>query len=104
MGDDGNNGDNAANKFPFTVAALNRLACQAGADRVYAYDARTPALAFCRTAGGHRSFYLCRRVGGRYERVRLGGFPELSIEQARNRAAELNGDIARGVDPRESRR
>lgn len=91
-------------RINFTKAALEKTGCPAGQDREYIYDLRTPALAFCTTATGHRSFYLYKRVKGRPQRIRLGGFPELSIEQARIQAAKVNGDIAGGADPQQVKR
>src|SRR5829696_1805657 len=91
-------------RMNFTAASLAKVQVPEGADRVYVYDARTPALAYCVTSTGHRSFYLYRRVDGRPQRIRIGGHPELTIEQARDKAAEYNGDIARGIDPLEQRR
>ena len=68
------------------------------------YDTVTPGLMLLITANDARSFYLYRRVEGRPERIRIGRAVDLSIEQARQEAAKLNGDIARGVNPAERRR
>ena len=95
---------NTSNKFTFTVTALKAVTCPPGSDRVYVYDAKTPALAFCVTSKGRRSFYFYRWLNGRPERSRVGGFPDITIEQARNRVEELNGDVARGLDPQQARR
>jgi len=85
-------------RIRFTKAALERLPIPA-TGRVYTYDAATPSLAVCVTATGHRAFYLYKRVGGRPERIHIGKFPDLTVEQARKKADELKGDIARGVNP-----
>jgi integrase len=45
-----------------------------------------------------------RKVEGRTEFIRLGAYPDLTIEQARNRAQAVNGEIARGINPAEQRR
>lgn len=90
-------------KFAFTVALLNSLKSPA-AGRTWVYDTKAPGLAFMVTDKGARAFYLYRRVQGRPERIRIGGFPDLSIEQARKLAAKLNADIAQGQDPQAERR
>lgn len=36
--------------------------------------------------------------------MRIGGYPELSIEQARKQASIINAEIAQGVDPQAARR
>jgi integrase len=93
-----------ANKINFTKHALDAFTCDAEQDRSYAYDLKTPGLAFCCTAAGHRSFYLYRRVAGRPHRIRLGGYPEITIEQARIQAARMNGEIASGGNPQLAKR
>jgi integrase len=56
------------------------------------------------TSTGAKSFYVVRKVEGRTEFIRLGAYPDLTIEQARNRAQAVNGEIARGINPAEVRR
>jgi integrase len=53
---------------------------------------------------GAKTFYLYRKVHGKPERIKIGPYPDLSIEQARKRAAELNGRIAQGDNPAEAKR
>ena len=53
---------------------------------------------------GRKNFVLYRKVAGRPERITIGLYPDLSIEQARDKAEELNGAIARGENPGEKRR
>jgi integrase len=92
-------------KLNFTVKSLAKLTCPAGADRVYHFDTKTPGLAVCITAAGSRTFYVYRRVkGGRPVRYRLGKCEDLSIEQARDMAAERAVDYVRGIDPMAAKR
>lgn len=93
-----------ARKIRFTVATLELLNPPAGKDRVWAYDEKTPGLAFMATNAGSKAFYLYKKINGRPKRIRIGGFPEISIEQARGMAAKLNGEIAGGADPHEDRK
>ena len=92
-----------ARKINFTKASLSRLR-PPDDDRYWTYDSKTPSLALMVTKTGAKAFYLYRRVNGRPQRIRLGGFPELTVEQARKEAAKINGDIARGTDPQERKR
>ena len=55
------------------------------------------------TAKGARSFYLYKRIEGRPERVYLGRFPDMSIENARKSCAETKGKIAAGRNPQRER-
>jgi integrase len=91
-------------RFNFTVNSLSAVTCEPsgrddGDGRVYVYDTRVPGLAFCVTEGGVRNFYFCRRVGGRYQRMKLGTPAEWTVERARHRAGEINSAIARGENP-----
>jgi integrase len=47
---------------------------------------------------------VVRKVEGKTEFIRLGAYPDLTIEQARKKAAEINGEIAKGINPAELRR
>ena len=49
------------------------------------------------------TFALYRKIQGRPERITIGRFPEITVEQARNRVRELVGDIARGANPARER-
>lgn len=91
-------------RINFTKEAIARLSCPAGKDRTYFYDRRTPGLTVCVTSAGGKTYYLYKRVGVKPERIRLGGFDEIALEQARKLAQKVNGQIADGVDPMEQRR
>jgi integrase len=91
-------------KVNFTKAVLDAATCPPGRDRVYLYDAKTPGLAFLITDKGSRTFYLYRRIDNRPERLKLGKYPGLTIEQARTNAAIENGKIAQGRNPQQERR
>jgi len=90
-------------RIRFTKAAIERLAVPS-TGRAYTYDAATPGLTVCVTATGHRAFYLYKRVGGRPERIHIGPYPDLTVEQARRKTDELKGEIARGVNPADRKR
>ena len=57
------------------------------------------------TPNGAKSFCVFRRTrGGRPERVTLGSYPEMTIDQARRQAALINAAIAEGSNPAEVKR
>lgn len=74
------------------------------ADRQYHYDGKTPGFAVCVTRSGAKSFYVIRKFNGKPERYRLGGYPELSVEHARNAATLANADYANGKSPQAEKR
>jgi hypothetical protein len=52
-----------------------------------------------------KTFSVYRRIkGGSPERVTLGRYPEMSIEQARRKSAEVNAAIEFGANPAEVKR
>jgi integrase len=87
-------------EFNFTKSALEALQPGAGKDRYR--DSKTRGLILVVRAGGSKVFYLYRNVGGKPLEMKIGPFPDLSVENARNMAAELNTTIAKNEDPRKS--
>jgi hypothetical protein len=67
------------------------------AGRSYVRDSKTPGLVLCTTAVGSKSFYWYRRTDKGPERVKLGDWPELTVEQARTAADKKNGIKADGL-------
>ena len=92
-----------AKKLNFTMAALSRIR-PPSEGRLYLYDAKTSGLAFCITAAGSTTFYWVKKVARRTERLRLGGFPELSVDVVRDLATKHNAAIADGKNPADSKR
>ncbi|GAB0057356.1 Tyrosine recombinase XerC [Candidatus Magnetaquicoccaceae bacterium FCR-1] len=56
------------------------------------------------TPNGTKTFSWCRRTNGTLERVTIGRWPELSIDEARRIATHLNASTADGENPAEQRR
>ncbi|WP_312531148.1 phage integrase central domain-containing protein [Paracoccus sp. (in: a-proteobacteria)] len=56
------------------------------------------------TPNGGRTWLLRVAVGGRRREIGLGGFPDVTLAQARDRAREAKDQIRRGIDPVEERR
>ncbi len=91
-------------KIKLTKTAVQALPQAPKGKRVFHYDTVTPGLAVQVTASGAKTFYLYRKVQGKPERVRLGAFPAMTVEQARRRATETLGTIAKGRSPRAEKR
>jgi integrase len=91
-------------KINFTKAALDALQHPSTAKRTYYYDIKTRGLGISITSTGAKSFIVYRWVNGKPERITLGRYPDLSIEQARRKAAEVNATIAKGENPNDKRR
>jgi integrase len=94
----------ATEKFNFTKRALEARPAPKGDQPLYYHDSVARGLSLCVTPKGRKTFFLYRKIEGRPERVRIGPFPDLTIEQARGRASALNSDIAKGLNPARDRR
>lgn len=70
----------------------------------YYWDTRTRGLFLLVTSNGFKTFYVRRKLKGKSERLLVGRFPDLSIEQARAKAAEFHSMLATGKNLAEARR
>ena len=91
-----------ADRFRFTKKSLEALKSPAEGERLYCHDEGARGLCLAVTPAGSKSFYLYRKVAGEPVRIRIGPYPDLSIENARDKAGEMNTLIAQGKDPREA--
>jgi integrase len=89
-----------SSKFNFTQRALDALPSSPAGKRAYHYDDKTPGLGIAVTDTGTKSFIHYRWIKGRGpERITLGRYPGMTVEQARKEAAKINGQIAHGKNP-----
>ena len=94
-----------ATRINFTKAAINTLPVPNLGKRNTYLDSKTAGLQLRITANGIVTFSVYRRTkGGGPERITLGRFPDVTIEQARRKAAEINSDIANDLNPGEVKR
>ncbi len=94
----------ATKQLRFSKRVIEAFKPPIGADREWIRDSGSPGLWLAVFATGARVFYRYSKVGGRPERIRIGRFPELSVEQARRENLRLAGRIAAGANPNEERR
>ena len=90
-------------KVALTKARIDALPAPEKGRR-YFYDAKTPGLCVCVTATGARTFYLYRWLNGSPQRLRIGRYPDLSVEQARAEAQKLTGLMAQSINPQDAKR
>lgn len=89
----------------FTKDYLNALPLPAPGTRAVYHDAKTTGLQIRVTATGAKTFCVYRRIkGGQPERVTLERYPEMSIQQARRKAADINAAIEGGANPAKVKR
>ena len=93
-----------AKRFNFTKKTLDQLSSPENGQRAYHYDTNVRGLAMAVSPAGRKTFILYRKIAGRPERITIGLYPDLSIEQARGKASELNAVIAQGENPAAQKR
>jgi len=91
-------------KFNFTKAAIETLPIPKAGKRDDYQDIKTTGLQLRVTSNGTKTLSVLRRIKGILERITLGRYPDLTIEQARRKAATINSDIANDVNPGEVKR
>ena len=79
-------------KRNFTKKDLDALA--PAAKRYTVYDDRVSGLGLLVQPTGHKAFFWFRKVHGQPTWRTIGDFPDISIEQARSRASEMNTSTA----------
>ena len=63
------------------------------------FDSKVRGLGIRVSPGGTRSFILLYRLGRRNRRLTLGAYGIVSLAEARRRAMEALGQVAKGIDP-----
>ena len=91
-------------KEHFTKTYLEGLPPAPPGKRTWVYDAKVPGLAVQITATNTKSFYFYRWIDGHPEKLRLGAFPAMTVEQARQSATKALGEVALGNNPADTRR
>lgn len=90
-------------KVNFTKQFLTK--CQVPTKgRTYFHDTQEKGLSAYITSNGVITFFVRKRVSGKDERIHLGHFPELSVENARKQALVVKADVAKGIDPNEEKK
>ncbi len=92
-----------AEQFTFTQAAVGKLPLP-GKGRVYYRDGKMPGLVVCVSTTGCKTFQVVRWMDGRAARLKIGRFPQVTVEAARKIAQSMAGDLARGQNPADQRR
>ncbi|EER22573.1 tyrosine-type recombinase/integrase [Rickettsia endosymbiont of Ixodes scapularis] len=82
----------------FTKDSLHKIEPPKEKRDVYK-DSKEAGLILIVSYGGSKIFYLGKMIQKEYCRIKIGRFPDLSIVDARAKAAELKSQIARGINP-----
>lgn len=93
-----------SNKINFTKATIFGLPLPEKNKIHYYYDSQLKGLGVMVFNSGTRTFFLYKRINGRPDKIKLGRFPEITIEQARKSAYSLINDISTGINPKEQKK
>jgi integrase len=94
-----------AARINFTVAALKAIPPASPGKRVTYHDVREPGLQLRVGPTGKKQFSVFKRTkNGGPERITIGAFPDVTIEQARAKALQVRNAIAQELNPADSLR
>ncbi len=91
------------NKINFTKATILSLPLPEKGKIAYYYDTQVNGLGIMIFNSGTKTFFLYKRVNGRPDKIKIGRFPEITVEQARRAAYTMINDITLGVNPKEEK-
>lgn len=91
-------------KLHFTKEGIERLSLPEPGRRVDYQDTNTPGLQLRVTSRNVKTFSYLRRLNGTLERITLGRFPGLTLEQAKRKVTLIAADIATGENPAKVKR
>lgn len=82
-----------------TKKLISELPVPTAGKRAEYYDSQVKGLMVRVTDNGARSFYVRRKKDGVSQRIKIGPFPEISLEEARQKALELCSALLKGENP-----
>ena len=86
------------NRIKFTKRKIESLPLPEK-DAVVYHDTETAGFKLRLSKAGIYTFFINRKIKGKAERIKLGNFPAMTVEQARTEAGVINGLIAKGINP-----
>lgn len=89
-----------SNKFNFTEASIKALPPASNGRATY-YDTKIPGLVLRVTPNGIKTFSFMKwvKATGSPQRITIGKYPHIDVEEARKQAFELNSQVAQGKNP-----
>jgi integrase len=91
-------------QIKFTKTTLAALQLPLAGKRLTVYDTGISKLALRVTSAGAKTFYVVKRAGTKMAWLKLGTFPEMTVERARDEAQKVLGEFASGNNPGDVRR
>jgi integrase len=88
----------------FTKTNVSALLAPEAGKRLTIYDTDIPKLAIRVTHTGTKTFYVIKRAGVDMAWLKLGSFPDMTVEMARTEAQKVLGSFSTGANPAEIKR
>jgi integrase len=85
----------------FTKEALDNL--KPKSKRYYIKDRKTSYLSLVVYESGSKTFIINRRINGQMQKIKIGRYDCLTIEQARKKAKTINAEIEMGANPKQEK-
>lgn len=89
-------------KFKFTKRKIESLPIPEKATTYH--DTEIAGLKLTISKAGTYTFMVYRKIKGKPERIKIGNYPAVTVEQAKKLATEINAAIAEGVNPNDGLR
>ena len=83
----------------FTKKMIELLPLPLKDKRLYLYDTKVQGLELMVTHQGAKSFKVYRKLGETPIRVSLGKYPQMTVEEARQKAQKVIAEIISGKNP-----
>lgn len=90
--------------FKFTTTRLTQCICPSEKDYVIYWDELVKGLGLKTYTSSKKSFLFQTRLGGKVIKISIGSFPTCTIDQARQKAKELDIMCSNGIDPRHEKK
>ncbi len=92
-----------SNKFKFTKRKIESLSLPEN-DAVVYHDTEMTGFKLRISKAGTYTFFINRKIKGRAERIKLGNFPSMTVDQARIAGGQVNTKIDTKNNPNDARR
>ncbi len=91
------------NKLNFNKTNLLNLKLPEKGKITYYYDKQISGLGIMVFASGTKTFFVYKRINGRPDKIKLGRFPQMTVEQARKSAYSTINEIDKGINPKQEK-
>ena len=104
-----------SSSFNFTKEAIDKIICPEAMQHTHEgaksktvrpktvqhiyRDTKESGLVLVASYGNSKTFYLFKTIDSKYRKIKLGTFPNLSISEARTKAADFKAQIRKGINP-----